>query len=60
MEFIDTHAHLYVNQFEADRNEMIKRAKDNNITKVLLPNIDKDSAENLLELYFSDTTFLHP
>ncbi|MCB0540892.1 MAG: TatD family hydrolase [Bacteroidetes bacterium] len=60
MEFIDTHAHLYVNQFEADRNEMIKRAKDNNITKVLLPNIDKDSAENLLELYFSDTTFFAP
>lgn len=60
MKFIDTHAHLYVNQFDEDRKEMIQRAKENNVVKVLLPNIDKDSAENLLELYYSDTSFFAP
>lgn len=60
MEFIDTHAHLYLNQFDADRKEILTRAKENKVTKVILPNIDRDSAEDLLELYESDANFFLP
>ena len=28
---VDTHAHLYLNQFDDDRDEMIKRAKEKGI-----------------------------
>ncbi|MFM9984199.1 MAG: TatD family hydrolase, partial [Flavobacteriales bacterium] len=40
---IDTHSHLYLSQFDADRDEMLKRAKDAGIHKILLPNIDIES-----------------
>ena len=35
---IDTHAHIYDVKFNEDRNEAIQRAKDNGITKILMPN----------------------
>lgn len=50
MEFIDTHAHLYLEQFEDDIEEVIQEAQNNHVSKVLLPNIDKASTDNLLNL----------
>jgi len=41
--FIDTHAHLYHNQFGSDRGDMVKRALDAGVTKLFLPNIDHES-----------------
>lgn len=38
--FIDSHAHLYVEQFDEDRDEMVQRAIDNGVSKLFLPNID--------------------
>jgi TatD DNase family protein len=40
MEFIDTHAHLYAEEFENDRHEMLQRAISGGVTKVILPAID--------------------
>lgn len=60
MEFIDTHAHLYVEQFKDDLIEMIDRAKNDNVVKVVLPNIDGSSSQSLLDLYLSDTDFFVP
>jgi len=60
MKFIDTHAHLYVEQFDEDLKEVIARAKDDNVTKVLLPNIDVASAPRLINLYESDPSFFAP
>lgn len=45
--FIDTHSHLFVEQFDEDRAETVARAKAQGIKKVLLPNIDLDSIEAL-------------
>ena len=50
MTYIDTHAHLYAEQFEADREEMIKRAFDAGVEKVFLPNIDENSIEGMEQL----------
>ena len=41
--FIDTHAHLYHKQFDGDRAEMVQRAVDAGVDRLLLPNIDADS-----------------
>ena len=50
MEFIDTHAHLYLNQFESDIEAVIQAARNNHVSKVLLPNIDSGSIDGLLRL----------
>ncbi|MBR9915562.1 MAG: TatD family hydrolase [Algicola sp.] len=47
---IDTHAHIYADQFDEDRAEMINRAKDAGVSKILLPNIDLESIEGLNKL----------
>src|SRR5690554_574557 len=50
MTFIDTHAHLYAKEFNDDRDEMIKRAIDKGVTKLLLPNIGLSSIEEMEKL----------
>ncbi|MDD3636634.1 MAG: TatD family hydrolase [Bacteroidales bacterium] len=50
MQFIDTHTHLYLEDFDHDRQEMIKRAISRGIHRFLLPNIDQDSVKPLLQL----------
>lgn len=40
---IDTHTHLYAQEFNADREQLISKAIKNNIKKFYLPNIDSES-----------------
>ncbi|ELH7811041.1 TatD family hydrolase [Vibrio harveyi] len=46
---IDTHAHIYANEFDNDRDEVVKRALEQGIDKILLPNIDLESIEPMLK-----------
>ncbi len=48
MNFIDTHNHLYLPEFNSDRDETVKRAKGAGIVKMLMPNIDIQSVGPLL------------
>lgn len=48
MQLIDAHTHLYLPEFDTDRDEVIKRALDNGIVKMLMPNIDLLSVEHML------------
>ena len=47
---IDTHSHMYSEQFDKDQTETIARARDNGVEYILLPNIDVDSIDALHEL----------
>jgi TatD DNase family protein len=47
---IDTHAHLYVKQFNEDRDEMIRRAVEEDVQVFYLPNIDSKSIASMLAL----------
>jgi TatD DNase family protein len=47
---IDTHTHLYAEQFDEDRIEAIERAKRRGIEKFFLPNIDRHSIQGMLDL----------
>lgn len=40
MEFTDTHTHPYVEEFDADRAESVRRALAAGVTRMVLPNID--------------------
>ena len=50
MQIIDTHCHLYAEDFNADREEMLQRAIQAGVSHFLLPNIDLDSIPGLYAL----------
>lgn len=52
---IDTHAHLYAEEFDVDLNEVLKRASQTKVGAILLPNIDSESMDALLRLANSDS-----
>ena len=47
---IDTHAHIFDDQFNEDIGEVIEHCKSVGITHILLPNIDLCSIDAMLEL----------
>lgn len=47
MKIIDTHSHIYSEEFENDLDDVIRRAKQAGVAKILLPNIDATSLESL-------------
>jgi len=50
MKFIDTHTHLYLDNFDVDRNEIIQNAIGNNVDKMLLPAIDSSTFSAMKKL----------
>lgn len=58
MNLIDTHTHLYLEQFDEDRLEVLKRAKESGLEYCLLPNIGLKSIQPMLALHQLDPGFL--
>jgi TatD DNase family protein len=64
--YIDTHAHLFSNQFDIDLDEVVNRSLAADVTKVLLPNIDLDSVGRMFSIcdqypdFFAPMVGLHP
>lgn len=56
----DTHTHLYSEQFDEDRNEMMQRAKEAGVYRFFIPAIDSSYTESMfnLESNFKDDVFL--
>jgi len=48
MKLIDTHTHIYLPEFDADRDEAVKRAVQSGVVSLLMPNIDTDSVSAML------------
>lgn len=46
---IDSHAHVYLEQFDKDRDEIIRRAQETGIKKILMPDVDSETTERMLE-----------
>ena len=49
MTFIDTHTHLYLPEFDDDRDKAVERAVSSGVSMMLMPNIDVHSADIMLE-----------
>ena len=47
---IDTHAHIYLEHFADDVDAVIDRALENGVKKILLPNIDSTTVNQMLDL----------
>lgn len=56
----DTHTHLYSEEFDHDRTEMIQRAIDNGVSRFFVPSIDSNYTQKMydLETQFPENIFL--
>jgi len=50
MNFIDTHTHLYAEEFDPDRDAVIKHAAGKGVQRVLLPAIDRSYYERMMSV----------
>lgn len=50
MMFIDTHSHLYLENFDQDREAVLNRCADLGVGKIFLPNIDYTTIASVKEL----------
>ena len=50
MFFTDTHTHLYISEFESDRYEVVKKAIDTGITRMILPGINSSYIPSQIDL----------
>ena len=50
MQIIDTHTHLYLEAFDSDQNEVIKRATDAGVSHFFIPAIDSNYTERMYAL----------
>ena len=63
---IDTHSHIYSDDFDADRHEVIRRAQEVGVKQIILPNCDSGTLPQMLALeaaypgYCHATIGLHP
>lgn len=47
---IDTHSHIYAEEFDADRGEVLERAWSAGVELMLLPDIDSESRDRMFKL----------
>lgn len=57
---IDTHAHLYVDKYDDDLAQVVLRAKQAQVEKVILPNIDVSTIDSLKRLMLAYPAFFLP
>ena len=56
----DTHAHLYLEEFDADRLLVMQRAEQNGVCDIFLPNIDASSINRMLKIAGDWPHLCHP
>ena len=50
IEFVDTHTHLFVKEFEDDRELAVRRAVESGVTRLCLPSIDETSYAPIMDM----------
>jgi TatD DNase family protein len=58
--WVDTHAHIYADEFDPDRAEMMQRAAEKTIGKIFMPNIDHTSIDGMLDLEHKYPSVCYP
>ena len=66
MILVDTHSHIYEQDFDEDITEVVERMRESSVLHAFLPNIDMESVDRMFNLkdaypsYFSIMMGLHP
>ncbi len=47
---IDTHAHIYLEQFQKDLDEVVNRSQESGVEYIFMPNIDGSTIDDMLEV----------
>lgn len=50
MQIVDTHSHLFTEEFNADLPEVMERAREAGISRIYMPNIDASTVDDLLRV----------
>lgn len=50
LRIIDTHSHLFTEEFDADRAAVLKRAEEEGVSRIYMPNIDETTISRLLQV----------
>lgn len=58
--YIDTHCHLDGEEFVADRDEVVARAREAGVTKVFVPGIDLKSCQSVLDVCRQYPDYCYP
>lgn len=56
---IDTHSHIYSEDFDVDRAEAIRRAREVGVKHIILPNVDSETLPQMLALEAEYPGFCH-
>jgi TatD DNase family protein len=51
MPFIDTHTHLFLDEFESDLPAVVQRAVNAGVSYLIMPNVDAETSEALIRVY---------
>jgi len=57
---IDTHSHIYLEEFDPDREDVIRRAKEKGVGKIILPAIDLNTLDRLLKTCREFSGYCYP
>lgn len=57
---IDTHSHIYAEEFDSDRSEALKRAREAGVEALLLPDIDSESRGRMFDLAAAEAGYCLP
>ena len=60
MNLIDTHTHLFSSQFDEDRRQVVQKAIEQGVDKMLLPNINSETVEAMHQLCQDFTQHCYP
>lgn len=60
MQFIDTHTHLFSEQFEHDIHKVVEESISNCVTKFFIPHIDSESTEAFYKLCHNFPNLMFP
>lgn len=47
---VDTHAHIYLRQFNEDLDQVIERSRLTGVTRIFMPNVDRGTIDDMLEV----------
>lgn len=57
---IDTHSHMYAEEFDGDRDEALQRAWEAGVEALILPDIDSESRERMFDMARHNPERCHP
>ena len=60
LRIIDTHSHLFTEEFDADRTAVLRRAKEEGVTRIYMPNIDETTIDRLLQVCEDNSGYCFP